>query len=105
MAVRASNNVRRGKRRQKPIDRWFGLFAAAVGILLYLLPKTPPVVIGCLLAIFLLLAHPVWNFWWIEKAICHRILAFALLVLMLWSWLCLVADAFTTFQCIEDYEL
>jgi len=47
----------------------------AVGIALYLLPKTPGVILICLVLIFLLLALPIWNFWWIEKALWRRALA------------------------------
>jgi hypothetical protein len=64
----------------KPIDRWLGLGATVVGILLYLLSKTPEVVVGCLVAILVLLLHPVWNFWWIEDATWRRASAVAVLI-------------------------
>jgi hypothetical protein len=55
--------------KKKPIDRWLGLGATAVAIGLYLIPnKTPGVIIACLAAMFILLIHPVWNFWWIDKS-------------------------------------
>ena len=39
----------------------------AIGIIFFLAPKTPAVIIVCLILIFLLLLHPLWNFWWIER--------------------------------------
>ncbi len=59
----------------KPIDRWLGLLATAVGIFLYLLPKTETVIIVCLALMWMFLAHPVINFWWIEKRLWRRIAA------------------------------
>ena len=67
----------------KPIDRWLTYLAIAVTIILYLLPKTPLVVIGCLAFIFALLCHPLWNLWWIERTMLRRILALALLAVAL----------------------
>jgi hypothetical protein len=51
----------------KPIDRWLQLASMAVGLVFWLLPKTPLVIVSCLLLIFLLLLHPLWNLWWIEN--------------------------------------
>lgn len=59
----------------KPIDRWLTLGFGIVSILLYLLEKTPPVIIGCLASMFALSAHPLWNFWWIEKTTIRRAVA------------------------------
>ena len=54
----------------KPIDRWLGLMSAAIGVILFLIPKTPSIiVVVCLVLIFLLLIHPVWNLWWVEKCL------------------------------------
>lgn len=63
----------------KPIDRWLGLGSLAVAIALYLLPKTPFVVIACLVVIFGVLVHPVWNFWWIEESLTRRVGALVIL--------------------------
>jgi len=38
-----------------------------VGLILFLLPKTPRTIVSCLVLIFVLLVHPLWNFWWIEE--------------------------------------
>jgi hypothetical protein len=67
------HNSRTGE--AKPIDRWLGLGAAAMSVALFLLPKTPIVVVICLGLIFALLAHPAWHFWWIEDVAWRRILA------------------------------
>jgi len=56
----------------KPIDRWLGLCATALGIVMYWIPKTPGFLIGSLVLIFILLIHPIWNFWWIEKKLRRR---------------------------------
>lgn len=50
----------------KPIDRWLGLFALAVGAALYLLPKTEPAITGCCILIWGSLVYPFMRFWWIE---------------------------------------
>jgi len=63
----------------KPIDRWLAYAAIAVGVILYLAPKSPAVVIGCVILIFGLLAYPIWNFWIIEDALWRRLLALLLL--------------------------
>jgi hypothetical protein len=69
--------------RNKPIDRWLGLAGIAMGIALYLLPKTPNVVLFSLALIFALLIHPIWNFWWIEAKLSRKLGASALLVMVL----------------------
>jgi hypothetical protein len=58
-----------------PIDRWLTLGAAALGIALYLLPKTPVIVVVCVLAIIGLLIHPIWHFPGIERAFWRQIIA------------------------------
>jgi hypothetical protein len=58
---------------RKPIDRWLGLGGTAVGIALAFLPKSRTVVGIGIALIFLLLLHPLWNFWWIEKTRTRRI--------------------------------
>lgn len=62
-----------------------------MAIAIFLAPKTPPVVIVLLAIMFLLLLHPVWNFWWIEKTFSRRIVAVMALVVGLiafaiWAW-------------------
>ena len=52
-----------------------------MGIAYYLLPnKTPAVIIGSLVLIFLLLLQPLWNFWWIEKNLTRRIVSSIILI-------------------------
>jgi hypothetical protein len=58
---------------QKPIDRWLALGGIVLGIVLFLVPKSP-VVVGVLLGIvFLLMVHPIWTFWWMEDYLPRRI--------------------------------
>jgi uncharacterized membrane protein len=66
--------------KSKPVDRWLAALGVAVGIILFLLPKSPLSVVLCVTAIFALLAHPVWNFWWIERRIGRRVAAIILLL-------------------------
>jgi hypothetical protein len=68
---------------KKPIDFWLFIASLVAGIILYVLPKTPLVIIVLLTSSFLVLIHPVWNFWWIEKAIWRRILALGVVALAL----------------------
>jgi len=63
----------------KPIDRWLGLLATAVGVALYLLPKTEPVIIGCCALIWAFLIHPAIRFWWIEDRKWRQVLALLIL--------------------------
>jgi hypothetical protein len=63
----------------KPIDRWLGLFALAVGVALYLLPKTEIVIIGCCILIWVSLLHPFIKFWWVENRKWRQWLAAAVL--------------------------
>jgi hypothetical protein len=67
----------------KPIDRWLGILGTVMGIILFLSPKNPVVIVGCLVAIFALLIHPLWNFWWIEKKLKRRIITFTSLIILL----------------------
>lgn len=60
---------------QKPIDRWLGLAGIAGGILFFLLPKVPVVILASTVAIFVILVHPAWNFWWVEKSLLRRFAA------------------------------
>ncbi|HEY3102549.1 MAG TPA: hypothetical protein VGJ69_03105 [Pyrinomonadaceae bacterium] len=62
----------------KPIDLWLAIGGVVVAIILYLVPKTPYVVVGLLAVCFLLVIHPVWNFWWIADYNGRRIIAFML---------------------------
>jgi hypothetical protein len=66
----------------KPIDRWLGLGSIVVAIALFLLAKTPALVICSVSAIFLLLLHPMLNFWWIERTRARRAIAVVCLVAM-----------------------
>lgn len=63
----------------KPIDRWLALVGIAMGIAIFLVPKTPLVIILSLIGMFLALCHPAWNFWWIEESRLRRILALIVL--------------------------
>jgi Na+/melibiose symporter-like transporter len=64
----------------KPVAMWLGAAAIAIGIIYWLIPeKTLSRVVVSLLAIFVLLVHPVWNFWWIEKKLWSRSLALLVL--------------------------
>lgn len=68
---------------QKPIDRWFGLVATALGIGMTWIPKTPLWLISSLVLMFMLLIHPVWNFWWIEETKSRRLISVLLLCVAL----------------------
>src|SRR3990170_8788511 len=59
------------------------LISVAVGVIMWLLPKSLLTVIGSLLIIFSLLVYPVWNLPWIEKSLWMRIAALLLLASML----------------------
>ena len=59
------------------------LISVAVGVIMWLLPKSLLTVIGSLLIIFSLLVYPVWNLPWIEKSLWLRIAALLLLASML----------------------
>jgi len=54
-----------------------------VGVAFYLLPKTPPVVVSSLVLIFVLLIHPIWNFWWVEARLWRKFAATLLFILAL----------------------
>jgi hypothetical protein len=70
--------------RQKPIDRWLSLAGLAVTVLTSLvIPRTSAsVIIGSVVA-FVLLARPLWNFWWVEKTTRRRGAALAITALIL----------------------
>jgi hypothetical protein len=68
---------------KKPIDRWLGLVSIAVGVIFFLLPKTPPVILLSLALVFLLIVHPVWNFWWIENSRTRRFVSLTSLAVVL----------------------
>jgi hypothetical protein len=62
--------------KKKPIDLWLVAGAVAVGIIQQLIPgRTPVVVAIALIVIFILLFHPIWNFWWIEKSRLRQVVA------------------------------
>ena len=50
-----------------------------VGILLFLYAKTPTMVILCSVAIFALLVHPAWRFWWVEDQRWRQVVGVVLL--------------------------
>jgi hypothetical protein len=68
---------------QKSVDIWLGLFGAAVGIVFWLLEKTPVVIVASLVLIFALLFHPIWHFWWIERSLMRRASSVTALVVLL----------------------
>jgi hypothetical protein len=75
----------------KPIDRWLGLGVGIVGLMFWLLPKTPTTIITCLFLILGMAIHPIWHFWWIEHRTRRRVGALIIfcigLVLIGWaSW-------------------
>ena len=56
----------------KPFDRWLSTAGIAVGIALFLVPKTSVVIILFLLLMFALLIHPAWNAPWIEDSLWRQ---------------------------------
>ena len=68
---------------QKLVDRWLGIFGVVVGILFYLLPKTPIIVVVLLVFLAALLFHPIWNFSWIKKSLARRVIALLAMVILL----------------------
>lgn len=66
--------------RPKPLDVWLTIGGVVVGLVLFLVPKTPASVTASCVVICLLMIHPVWNFWWIERSQTRR--GFALVVLV-----------------------
>jgi hypothetical protein len=70
-----SAGVRVAEIENKPIDRWLSLFALAVAVALYLLPRTELVIIGCCVLIWGSLIRPFVNFWWIEDLKWRQLLA------------------------------
>jgi hypothetical protein len=79
------------KKSKKPIDSWLTLVGIAVGIVFSFSAKTPSVIIGGLLLCFVVLAHPIWNFWWVERSLARRIavlfiVAIALLGIGFGTW-------------------
>lgn len=61
--------------RRKPVDLWLALGSAALGALLFILPRASWSVLVCLTLTFAVLVHPVWNFWWIENSLIRRCFA------------------------------
>jgi hypothetical protein len=66
-----------------PLDRWLGLFALFLGMAMFWIPKSPIYLIGSLILMFATLAHPIWNFWWIEKTTFRRSTAIIIFLLCL----------------------
>lgn len=62
----------------KPVDRWLALLGVAAGLIVFLLVRTPPTIVFCVVAIFFILCHPVWTFPWIENRLSRRISALIL---------------------------
>lgn len=52
-----------------PLELSLYLLSFVVGVIMYLLPKNPLVVVGCLIAIFCLLIYPIWHLPWIGKSL------------------------------------
>lgn len=78
-------------RRKKPFDIWLALIIFSAAIIMWLIPKTPLIIIIALIVIFVLLSHPVWNFWWIERELWRRccallVVAVCLTVLGYYVW-------------------
>lgn len=83
--------VPRSRSAKKPVDRWLAFVGVAVSVALFLVPKTPAVIVSLLVIIFALLCHPIWNFWWVEKALLRRMsailaLGFGLVCFGWWIW-------------------
>ncbi len=66
-------------KKNKPVDRWLSLVALAVGVALYLLPKTEPVIIGCCILIWISLLPLFIRFWWVEDRKWRQVLAGSIL--------------------------
>jgi hypothetical protein len=62
-------------RPEKPVDRWLSLAGIAGSIVFFLLPRTPPIIVGSLVLLFGLSIHPVWNCRWIEERLWRRLLS------------------------------
>ena len=58
--------------KRNPGDRGLSLGGVAVTIALFLLPKTPPVIVGCLILIALLFLRPVWDLAIIKGSLLSR---------------------------------
>jgi hypothetical protein len=64
----------------KPIDAWLTVGTFVLALVFFLLPdKTPTVIVAALVLCFVLLIHPVWNFWWIERSVIRRLVAIAVM--------------------------
>lgn len=67
----------------KPVDRWLTIAGVVVGVLIFLLPKTPVFVASLLAACYGLLIHPVWNFWWVERSRTRRVVALVAMAILM----------------------
>ena len=74
---------------KKPIELWLAVLGLGSGILFYLLPKTPPIIIVSLFLMFLSFGFVVWNalkkFYWHKRA-CICILLIALVMVGFYVW-------------------
>jgi hypothetical protein len=69
--------------KNSPIDRWLALGAMAIGIALFILPKSPAIVVGLWVVIFVLLLHPCWHLPWIKnKSLRIRLVVCGILALV-----------------------
>lgn len=84
---------------EKPIDRWLALAGVAVGLILFLVPRSSVSVSVCAAMLFALLLHPIWNMWWIEAALSRRLFA-----LGLWS-LCCAFVGFVAWPSAQSVDL
>jgi hypothetical protein len=67
----------------KPIDRWLMLAGVVVAILIFLLPRSTPAVIGGLILVFLFLLHPLWNLPWIDNSLFRRLICVIVVAVVL----------------------
>lgn len=54
-----------------------------MGIAYFLFPKTPFVIVISLIFMFILVIHPLWNCWWIEKSRIRQFIASLFFVVVL----------------------
>jgi len=67
--------------RSKLVDWSLFIASIVVGIMLFLLPKTAPVIIVCLTVLLILPAYPIWRLAWIENYRSRQLIAEALWII------------------------
>lgn len=71
---------------KKNLEMIFAFISAALGVILFLIPKTPEVIVAGLILIFCFLIYPLWNSWWIEDSNYRRVSSGLLLAaILVWS--------------------